>query len=252
MLDLQKASFSKRISAFLFDLIMVATIAVAIGALLSWVLGYDGYMNTWNDKIEYYETECGVKFDITSDEYNKLTDAEKETRQKAIEALGSDEEAIKAYMMMFSLALVIVTFGLLFAILIWEFIIPLKLKEGRTLGKKIFGLALMRTDGVRITTFSLFVRAILGKFTVETMIPVLIILMIFFEQVGIVGLIVLLGIFILQCVLFISTYTKSLIHDVFAVTVVVDYHSQKIFDSVEDMIAYKKRIHAEQVSKKEY
>jgi len=250
--DLQKASFSKRISAFLFDAIMVVTIAVAIGALLSWVLGYDGYMTTWNDKIEYYETEYGVKFDITEEEYNKLTDAEKEHRQKGIEALGSDEEAVRAYMMMFSLALVIITFGLLLAILVWDFIIPLKLKEGRTLGKKIFGLALMRTDGVRITTFALFVRAILGKFTVETMIPVLIIMMLFFEQIGIVGIIVLLGVFLLQCILLISTHTRSAIHDVFAVTVVVDYHSQKIFDSVEDMIAYKKRIHAEQAAKKEY
>ncbi|MBQ7365273.1 MAG: RDD family protein [Clostridia bacterium] len=252
MTDLQKASISKRISAFLFDIIMVATVAVAIALLLSWATGYNGYMDTWNQKIEYYETECGVSFNITEEEYNKLTDEEKESREKAIEALGSDEEAVKAYMMMFSLSLVIVTFALLLAILIWDFIIPLKLKEGRTLGKKIFGLALMRTDGVRVTTFSLFVRAILGKFTVETMIPVLIILMIFFEQIGIVGLIVLLGMAILQVALFFSTYTKSAIHDVFAVTVVVDYHSQMIFDSTEELLAYKKRIHAEQAAKKDY
>ena len=59
--------------------------------------------------------------------------------------------------------------------------VPLKLGNGQTIGKKVFGIGVMRVDGVQLTTIQLFIRTILGKFTLETMIPVYIVLMIFFN-----------------------------------------------------------------------
>ena len=50
----------------------------------------------------------------------------------------------------------------------------------------------------------------------------------------------------------ISTPTNSLIHDLLANTVVVDYASQMIFETREDMIHYKEKIHAEMAAKQEY
>ena len=252
MTDLQKASIAKRFSAFLLDAIMVVTVAVGIAALLSWILGFNGHMETWEARMAHFETEYGVKFEMTEEEFSKLTDAEKENRQKGIEALWEDKEGYHAYAMMYALSLMIGTFSILFAIVLWDFVMPLIFKNGQTLGKKVFGLGVMRTDGVKISNFALFARAILGKYTVETMVPVLIVMMIFFGQVGIVGLGVLLLILILQIGLMIGTHTNSMIHDVFAVTVVVDLSSQKIFDSAEEMIEYKKRIHAEKAQKKDY
>jgi uncharacterized RDD family membrane protein YckC len=128
-----------------------------------------------------------------------------------------------------------------------EFVIPLIFKNGQTVGKKIFGIAVMREDGVRISPMLLFVRTILGKYTVETMLPVFIIVMIFLGAMGIVGVVVLAAILITQIVLLIVTKARTPLHDVLSHTVTVDYASQLIFDSVEDMIAYKKKIHAEQV-----
>ena len=63
---------------------------------------------------------------------------------------------------------------------------------------------------------------------------------------------VILMLFVFQIILVVATHTNSMIHDVFAVTVVVDLSSQKIFDTAEEMLDYKKRIHAEKASRKDY
>ena len=57
-----------------------------------------------------------------------------------------------------------------------------------------------------------------------------------------IGLLLLVQIIIIS-----STKANTPIHDKLAHTVTVDFASQMIFDTTEDMIAYKKRIHAEQV-----
>jgi hypothetical protein len=84
------------------------------------------------------------------------------------------------------------------------------------------------------------------------MVPALISIMILRGAINIVGLLVLALIAIFQIILLISTKTNSLIHDIFAFTVTVDMPSQMIFDTEADLIAYKKRIHAEAVENAKY
>ena len=115
------------------------------------------------------------------------------------------------------------------------------------LGKKVFAIGVMQVNGVKITNVSLFARSMLGKCTVETMVPALIILMILQGAINIVGLLVLLLLLVFEVILLVSTKTNSMIHDIFAFTVTVDLPSQMIFDTEDELIAYKKRIHAEAV-----
>ena len=110
----------------------------------------------------------------------------------------------------------------------------------------------MRTDGVRINTVSLFIRALLGKYTIEIMIPVLIMLMIYWNSIGIIAPIILFLILVVEIAVMCFTNTNSLIHDLLANTVVVDYMSQMIFDTPEDMIAYKEKVAAEQALRDPY
>ena len=126
------------------------------------------------------------------------------------------------------------------------------LKNGQTLGKKIFGIALVRVDGVKITPFALFVRTVLGKYTIETMIPVLMAMMIFIGVIGILAPAIVLGLLIVQIALIITSKTNSALHDHMAATVAVDLNSQMIFATAEDLMEYKKKIHAEQVKKQSY
>ena len=133
--------------------------------------------------------------------------------------------------------------GIFLAMLVLEFIIPVCLKNGQTIGKKVFGIAVMHTNGVRVRPLSMFVRSILGMYVFEIMVPVLIALMMFFGTLSVlIGSIVLVAICVLQLAVFISTRntTRSFLHDLIARTVTVDLASQMIFDSEEELLEFKK------------
>lgn len=251
-LDLQKASLWKRIASWMFDSILVMVLAVAFGFLLSAALGYDGYSEKLDALYARHETEYGVVFNIPREEYDAMSEAERAQYDAAYAALAADEEAVYTYNIVMNLSLVITTLGLLLAVLALEFVVPLFFGNGQTLGKKIFGLCLMRTDCVRVNTMQLFVRAILGKFTIETMIPVYIAMMIFFGAMGSTGTLILLVFLLVHAIVPLVTRAHSAIHDLLAGTAVVDFASQKIFATTEDLIAYKKKIAAEQSARQAY
>ena len=98
----------------------------------------------------------------------------------------------------------------------------------------------------------MFIRTILGKFTLETMIPIYLMYLAALGKIGILGPIIIGLILLVQVILMIATHTNSMIHDVLAKTVVVDMSSQMIFDSEEEMIAYKEKLHAEAAARKTY
>ena len=120
------------------------------------------------------------------------------------------------------------------------------------MGSLIFGIAVMRSNGVRISHISLFIRAILGKYAIETMISVYIIMMIFMNTIGIVGPLVICGILLMQLILIISTKNNQLIHCILSDTVVVDYGSQRIFDSQEDLLEHKQRAERDRAARNPY
>ena len=250
--NLQKAGLWKRMAAWIFDWILLSVVTVGFGFLLSSALGYDGYGETLNAAYAHYEGEYGVVFDITQEAYEAMTDAERTNYDAAYAALIADEEAIYAYNMMLNLSLLITTGGIFLGILLWDFMIPLWLGNGQTLGKKIFGICLVRNDGVKMNTMQLFVRTVLGKFTIETMIPVYMLLMLFWGTIGLTGTIVILTLLAVQALCVLLTHHNTAIHDMLAGTVVVDMSSQTIFRSTEDLIAHQKKVAAERAARQTY
>ena len=250
--DLQKASVWKRMSSYLFDIIILAVVSIGAASALSAALGYDGYAEKMIQYYEQYQEQYGVDFDISAEDFEKLTEEEKNIYYEADKAMNSDADVIKAYRMMFNLSILIVSLGLFIGFFILEFIVPLFLGNGQTLGKKIFGVAVMRTSSVKITTPVLFIRAVLGKYTIETMVPVFLVFMIFFGVLGFVGALVIFAILLLNVILVFVTRNSSAIHDLLSDTVVVDMATQRIFDSYDAMMEYKKKLHAEAVSKEDY
>lgn len=250
--DIQKAGMWKRISAFLFDMIMLGVLITGAGFFLSSVMGYDGYVQSLNGAYDRYEQAYGVEFEITQQQYQSLPQEQRDRFDEAYGALIEDQDVISTYGMVVNMTLAIISLSILIGYVILEFAIPLWLKNGQTLGKKIFGIGVMHTSGIRITPILLFIRTILGKYTLETMIPVLIVVMIFFNTVGLLGTIILGLILLVQIILVIATPTNSFLHDILAKTVVVDLSSQMIFKDGAELLAYKKEVHAEQVSRQSY
>ena len=262
--DLQKASMWKRISAFLCDIILFAIVAVGIALLLSTVLGIDAQQEKMASICSQYVEEYGLNsfmskeeldgalsITLTEERYNALSEEQQATVMAAGNALYENMEYLQAYGMVNQLILLVVTFSILISQLLLEFVVPLLFKNGQTLGKKIFGVAVMRLDGVKVSPMILLIRAILGKYAVETMIPVFVLLSLLLGTASIVTLVLLLLLIIAQIALLIFTQANTPLHDMLAGTVTVDFASQLIFDTPEELLEYKKKIHAEALAAKE-
>lgn len=250
--DLQKASVSKRLSAFLLDIIVFILIAAAIASLMSVILGYGETVKSFETHYQKYEEKYKIDTNMSEDDFAKLSQEEKARYEAASQALAKDDVIVELYTQLMNKTIIIVFVSLFMAFAIAEMALPMLFKNGQTLGKKIFSIGVMRTDCVRVSNFQMFVRSIFGKFLMETMIPAFVILLEMFGVMSGMGIIVTALLLIFQVVLLIATKNNSAIHDTLAVTVVVDMQSQMIFDSVEDLIAYKKRLHEEEVQNAPY
>ncbi len=247
---LQKAGLWKRISAFLFDIILTFTLALGLSVAVSAIMHYGDYQQQLDVHITRYEEQFGVKFSISDEEYEQLTDEQKAEREQILEeataALRADEEYVKLTNLIFYMTVAIVAISAFLAILIWQFLIPLLFGYGRTLGKKIFGIGVIRTNLTKASNPVLFIRAVIGSYTMETMFPILILVMILFGLIGVVGIITLLLFFGLQLFVLFTSKTNAAIHDLLCDTVVVDFASQMIFDTEADRIAFEEEAKAKE------
>lgn len=250
--DLQKASVWKRFAAWLLDNILVSILVVGIAFLLSSVLGYDHYSDRVSEIYDQYEAKYGVSFTVGPDEYESWTEEERQTFDQAYQELVSDEEAMYAYNMTVNLTMVVTSLSILIAVVALEFVVPLLFKNGQTIGKKIFSLCVIRIDCVKMNNLQLFTRSVLGKFAIETMIPIYILLMFFWGIMDLIGLVILVALVLAELIILIATRKNQAIHDLLAGTAVADYSSQMIFGSSEDLTEYKKKIHAELAARQEY
>lgn len=250
--DLQRASMLKRISAWLLDTIMLVIVATLMAFLLSMLLNYDSYSDRLDARYAYYEAEYGVTRNLTQEQVDAMTPEQLDRLETASQALSEDEEALHAYGMMIQLMIVITSLSLLLAYIVTEWAVPLALGNGQTIGKKIFGIAVMRQDGVRVNGVCMFIRTVLGKFTIETMIPVMMVLMLFFGSIGAVGWLITGVILIIEIALLVTTRERCMIHDKLANTVTVDLASQMIFQSPEALLAYKEKVAAQKAAEQTY
>ena len=250
--DIQKADLFKRISAWLFDVIVAFILGVGIAFILSAALNYDSHVETMervrNEIVAKYEIDP----DLTFEEQEALPEAEKQKYDAANKEYTENPDVIQANKMMITLGILIVTISILLSVIIVDLIVPIFLKHGRTLGKKIFGLAVIRTNGVKISGQALFIRTLIGKYTLEIMAPLYILLLSVIGMLGVMGIILDVIILVLQIFSLIRSGNRSAIHDLVSDTVVVDMASQMIFDSEEELIAYKTKLHEEEVNKQEY
>ena len=247
--DIQQASILKRISAFILDIILLATAAVGFAYLTAVVVKIDDHQQNLQDKYDYYEETYNVKFGLTQEEIDALTEEEKAHYDEVEAILQNDEELIKEYNLVVNLTLIIIFVGSLLATLILEFVIPIIFKNGQTIGKKAFALMVVKANSVRINNVQLFVRTIFGKFLIELIIPAYVIVALMFGQLGRLWLFFLIALAILQLILLFATKNHTVIHDAISFCVVCDKQTQKVFENEDELIKYKEKVHSEEVAK---
>lgn len=249
--DIQKAGMWKRISAALLDAVIFIVVMEALILLFSAVLGFNTYLERMDALEAKHLAASGIEAELTQSEYDALPEAEQEQYRLKVEAANrayqSDPEVVEIYGKIVSIIWMMVTFPILIAFLILEFAVPLIFKNGQTIGKKVFGIAVMRIDGIKITPFMTFTRGMLGKCTFGTLVPIYLVMMFIFGigMIGTVGIAACAALIIAQAIMFFMTKYHTPIHDKLAITVAVDMSSQMIFDTTEDREAYFERISAE-------
>ena len=279
MFELRKIGIVKRASAWLLDAILLAVLATGFMFIISLICSYSReealaaqYYGEWEDFRKEYIGTVAEYYGFTyeekgENEYVITKDGERSSLNAVVKELeasnGKDAEIAEAYEQylaltpvekvnlqynyVHSLLFMMVSLGLLLAYLVLEFIIPIFLKNGQTVGKKVFGICLVRPNCVKMTTLSLFARTFVGKFAIETMFPVLLVFLFLFGGIGLLAIILFAALLILNAVLFFATQNRTPIHDIFAGTVAVDIKLQMIFESEEELIAQKTLQHNEDV-----
>lgn len=256
MYDIQKANILKRVSAWILDIILLGILAVGFAWLVSDLVDYDVKTERLAQLQDHYAAKHNITTIYTQVELSQLPEEERLAYEAALEAanedMAKDEEVMALYSQAIQLTVIMTTSGVLLAVLVLEFGVPLLLGNGQTVGKKVFSLAVMRSHGVKVNGVCLFIRSVLGKCTVELLIPLLCAVMFFLGLTGLFAIIVVSLLLIVQCVLLISTPNKALIHDLMADTVVVDMSSQMIFESEQDRLEYQQRQAAEKAARQAY
>lgn len=250
--DLQRASMLKRISAWLLDAILLCIVATLMAFLLSAALNYDSYDARLEARYAHFEAEYGVTRNLTQAQVDAMSSEERANLEAASKAIAEDEEAVYAWNMMLQLMILITSFGILLAYVVLEFTVPMVLGNGQTVGKKVFGIGVMRQDSVKVNGVCMFIRTVLGKYAVETMIPVMMLLMLFMGTIGILGWLIVGAILIAEVALLATTKERCMLHDKLANTVTVDIASQMIFNTPEDLMAYKQKVAAEKAASQPY
>ncbi len=249
---LQKSSMWKRVSAFLFDAILLCILAVMIAWGMSALLGYDRYQATLADAYARYSEAYQIDMNMSTAEFEAMDEAALARLEEANAALAADADAVYAYNMVIQLTVLITCLSILLGFLVLEFAVPLLFGNGQTLGKKVFGIAVMHEEGIRITPVMLFIRTVLGKYAVETMLPLMLAVLFLMGTMPLPALVILLCLGAVQIALPIITRTNALIHDKLACTAAVDMASQMIFNTHEELMAYKAKVHAEKVAQQRF
>lgn len=250
--DIQRANMWTRIAAAFLDLILLVILISGIVIAAMEITGYTGYVSQLNDCYAKYEEMYGVQFGLDEEQFNALTKEEQDNYTAAAEAAEKDPDLLWAYNIVINMSFAIIAASVFLGFLLLEFFVPLLFGNGQTLGKKLFNLALMRTDSVKLTPFALFVRSMLGKCTIETMVPVMMFMAFTVAPVGLIAPVIIFGILAINIGLLISSRNRACIHDMMAVTVVIDHSSQEIFATTEDLLEHKKKLAAEEAKRQDY
>lgn len=276
MFELKKIGFIRRASALLLDAILLAVLATGFMWIIDLISNFRGAWKTagadWDaweafrteyvqDVADHYGYTYVAGDTISEDTVTIEVDGQAQTSQVdvLIQTLLDDEnrnermeEAYQAYKALkpfsvvgaeskYAVALlsVLISIGVLLAYIILEFIIPIILKNGQTVGKKIFSICLVRPNCVKIPIIALFARTILGKYAIETMFPLLLVYLFIFSGLGITAIVLFAAMVLLNVILFFATKNRTPIHDIVSNTVAVDMKIQMIFASEEELAAKK-------------
>ena len=250
----------KRLAAWFIDIILIIVVATGIALLTSAIYGYDSYNNKcYQKEIEYgiYVEDPKGEFSFEDKTYTicyevtGISDAEATARY---EKLYQDVEYKEAYSKRSVGQVVITTCGIVASLTIFELIVPLILKHGRTIGMKFFDIGYVTDEGIDVGFKSVFIRFLFGKLVVGALIPYsgIMLALLMPTYYTIVGFVALFGVIGINILLLLTTPEKRGIHDYIAKCIPVDNSCQIYFKTLEELAKAKAEEEKSKNEKKYY
>ena len=229
MLELKKAPTIRRISAGIVDLILIIVVMVAVILVIKPYCSLDTKEAELEAVYDEYCDEYGIDPELTQEEYDKMTKEEQDAYnaavQRANEALNNDKYVIELFYAINKLYLFIALAGISIASLIVELVVPLVLGNGQTIGKKIFKLGVRNKHGYKASIVQLLARSLLGK--ILPAMGIVVLLYLFLVAIWSDAVLALLGIAVLEILVYMLTKRNALIHDVITSTACVDMRESR-------------------------
>lgn len=246
MSDFFKAPPIKRLAAYLIDLILLLAITAGVSVWIGTAMDYSGQMDALQGVYTDYEQKYGIKDldSITQEEYQALSQADKDKYENAWTEMDEDPAARNTLNMIVLTRIIALGVGTLLGYLILEVLLPLVFKNGQTLGKKALGLCVMHKDHVRVGVMQVILRAVVGKYFVGTLIPLVLLMVPNFSIWIISGSTIVAVIAMAQAFIVLMSQANCGIHDKLFHTVVADFNQQYIFDTLEERRAYDAELEA--------
>lgn len=233
----------KRLAAWFIDLILILVVATGAALMTSMIYGYDNYNDTcYQKEIQYeiYVEDPEGKVEINDKKYTicyEIEGVSKEEATQRYEELYKDIEYKEAYLKRSQGQVIIITSAIVVSLTILEFIVPLILKHGRTIGMKFFDIGYVTDEGIDTNFKTVFVRFLFGKLVVGALIPYsgIMLSLMMPTYYTLVGFIAIFGVIGINLLLLFTTPEKRGVHDFIAKCVPCDNSCQIYFKTVEEL-----------------
>ena len=227
------AKIVKRFAAWVVDIILIIILWTGVSTITSAVYNYDHYVEVVTEKYVEYNI---ATYDEEKKEYILVDIANDKNAQENYSLLVKDQEYVEAYQKANRGQIIILSSGLFVSLLVFEFVLPLCLKHGRTIGMRFFAIGYVTDDDIDIGFKQILVRFLFGKFILLGFVPLTgFLLFSMGSGYGGIGLILLVGVPILNLILSVITPEKRGIHDYIARVKPIDNDCQIYVKSIEEL-----------------
>ena len=221
-----------RIAAFILDTVLFLILFTGVLYLISLIFGFDALHDTLRaEQIK----EGYLILNAETNEY-EIISKDHPNYDVVIENVSNNALLMDTLFTVNQFSMNAPLIALAIVMFILEFVVPMFLKNGQTVGMKFFKIALISNNNLAITTTQLFARCIIGKIAVLGIIPMLAILYIFLNAGGgLFGTIILLVVVIIQIIMLIKNKNHEGIADKIANVYPVNFTETVIYKTQKEL-----------------
>lgn len=227
------ASMKNRGAAYFVDLILFVIIFTGVLYLASFLVGYQDNLNLLEEQYIKYGVYVG------NNSGYELCDTTLETCQESLKNFYADDAAIDIYLKTTESMFLMFVVSAAISSLIYEFLIPIFMGNGETIGMKIMKICYVNEENYRVSHIQIFTRFLFGKFLVNLLIPIMGLFYFYISNGSLLALAVVIAIPLINLIMTFKTKNRSGIANTIGKMVVVSKEETFIFESKEAYIAAK-------------